>query len=158
MDATRVKEVYVRQLSGNSLELFFRHHLYTCQSKFGPNALQHQYFAPLFTARAPSDFASRSLLPIEKGLSHIARIREGRVLPRAAVLEYLQSVDHPNPKEAASQALKKDRGKDFTLLVLGPPIQLFPTPLSPHQLGVRGMLAQRTFTFEDLLLRSRVSG
>lgn len=68
MAQTQIKEVYIRQLSGPSLEMFFRHHIYACQSKFGKNALQHIYFAPLFTAKAPSDFASRSMLPIEKGL------------------------------------------------------------------------------------------
>ena len=55
------KEIYIRQLSGDSLELFFRYQIYKCQSKFAKSALQHLYFAPLFTARAPNDFAEPDL-------------------------------------------------------------------------------------------------
>ena len=51
-------EVYVRQLSGSSLQLFFRHHVYKCQARFSQYASRHRYFAPLFTSKAPRDMPS----------------------------------------------------------------------------------------------------
>jgi len=125
------KEIYIRQLSGDSLELFFRYRIYKCQSKFAKSALQHLYFSPLFTARAPKDFAERSMLPIEKGVSYFARINEGRVVKRNQVLEYLKSVGHHSPKAAASEILDQTSMKEFLVLVLGDIFQLFQTPIYP---------------------------
>jgi len=157
MAASQTKEVYIRQLSGDSLELFFRYHLYKCQTKFAKSALQHLYFAPLFTAKAPKDFARQSMLPIDKGLSYIARIQDGRVVRRNQVVEYLKSLDHSIAKKAAAEVLRETKSKEFLLLVLGEPFQLFQTPISTRKLGVKGMLAQKTMTFEELLCASRTS-
>jgi len=155
MAATQAKEVYIRQLSGDSLDLFFRHHLYKCQAKFARSALQHLYFAPLFTAKAPKDFAERSMLPIERGLTYIARIEQGRVLKRNEVVEYLKTIGHPKAKEAAKEACRQYKAKELLILKLGEPFQLFQSPISTRRLGVKGMLAQKTMTFEELLETSR---
>lgn len=149
------KEVYIRQLSGDSLELFFRYQIYKCQSKFAKSALQHLYFAPLFTARAPRDFAARSMLPIEKGLSYFARIERGRVVRRNQVLEYLKAAGHRDPRHAASEILRQTKMKEFLVLVLGEIYQLFQTPLSSRKLGVKGMLSQKTATFQELFAVAR---
>ncbi len=155
MAQSAMKEVYIRQLSGDSLELFFRYQVYKCQSKFAKSALQHLYFAPLFTARAPKDFAERSMLPIERGLSYVARIEQGRVVRRNQVLEYLKSSGHRSSKEAASEILRQTRSKEFLVLLLGEIFQLFQTPLSSRKLGVKGMLSQKTMTFGELFAAAR---
>lgn len=157
MVGSQAKEVYIRQLSGDSLMLFFKYHLYKCQAKFAKSALQHLYFAPLFTAKAPKDFASQSMLPIEKGLSYIARILEGQVVKRDQLAEYLKSTGHPNPKEAAEEVKRQTKRREMLVLVLGEPFQLFQTPISSRKLGVKGMLAQKTATLEELLIASRTS-
>lgn len=105
MVQAQIKEIYIRQLSGPSLELFFQHHIYKCQSRFAKNALQHLYFAPLFTAKAPRDFAERSMMPIEKGLCYIARIEHGRVVRRKDIRNYLKVGRHPDYGKAAQMAL-----------------------------------------------------
>lgn len=154
MTPSQVKEIYIRQLSGKSLELFFKYHLYKCQAKFAKTALQHIYFSPLFTAKAPKEFDNRSMLPIEKGLSYIARIKEGRIVKRNQVVEYLKSAGYPNPKSAGKEVLSQTKKKEFLLLVLGQPHQLFQTPLSSRKLDVKGMLSQKSMTLENLLLSS----
>lgn len=155
MAQAQTKEIYIRQLSGRSLELFFRHHIYKCQSKFAKNALQHIYFAPLFTAKAPSDFASRSILPIEKGLCYIARINQGKVLRRKELLQYLKKVRHPDYKKAAKMVLQQAKEKDLLVLLLGQIFRAFETPIAPGKLKVKGMLSQRTASFDELLAVSR---
>jgi PD-(D/E)XK nuclease superfamily len=155
MAPSEVKEIYIRQLSGDSLELFFKHHIYKCQPNFAKNALQHIYFAPLFTAKAPADFASRSMLPIEKGLSYIARIITGRVVKRNQVCDFLLAEGHPNPKEASKEVLKQTPRKEFLVLMLGQPYQLFHTPLSSKKLGVKGLVSQKSASLDELLSASR---
>jgi hypothetical protein len=155
MAGDQTKEIYIRQLSGRSLELFFRYHIYKCQSKFAKNALQHIYFAPLFTAKAPRDFASRSILPIEKGLCYIARIIQGKVLRKNELLQYLKKVRHPDYKKAAKAVLQQHKEKEILLLLLGPIYRSFETPIPPAKLKVKGMLSQKTVTFDELLAASR---
>lgn len=155
MAPSKVKEIYIRQLSGDSLELFFKYHIYKCQHNFAKNALQHIYFAPLFTAKAPADFASRSMLPIEKGLSYIARILTGRVVKRNQVFDFLKASKHPNPRDATKEMLKQTKSKEFLILLLGQPHQLFHTPLSSKKLGVRGMVSQKSASLDELLVASR---
>lgn len=155
MAQSMFKEVYVRQLSGDSLELFFKYQIYKCQTKFAKTALQHLYFAPLFTARAPRDFAARSMLPIERGLSYFARIQDGRVLRRTQVLEYLKENGHKSPKKATAEILRQTKRKESLVLILGEIFQLFHTPISSRKLGVRGMLSQKTTTFEELFGAAR---
>lgn len=155
MAQSQTKEIYIRQLSGPSLELFFRHHIYKCQSKFAKTALQHLYFAPLFTAKAPRDFAARSMLPIEKGLCYMARIGQGRVVRRHEVAQYLKKAGHPDYKEAAKSVLKQTKEKDSLILMLGSIFRAFETPIPPSKLGVKGMLAQKTVSFEELFAASR---
>lgn len=149
------KEVYIRQLSGPSLELFFRFHIYTCQAKFAKNALQHSYFSPLFTSKAPKDFSSRSMIPIEKGLCYVSRIEQGRVVRRNEVAQYLKQAGHSDYKEAAKAVLKQSREKEPVVLILSKIYRAFETPISPSKLGVKGMLGQRTMSFEDLFAASR---
>lgn len=155
MTQAQIKEIYIRQLSGSSLELFFRYHIYKCQSNFSKNALQHIYFAPLFTAKAPSDFALRSMLPIEKGLCYITRIEHGRVVRRKELLHYLKQMRHPDHKQAAKAALMNTKDKEFLVLLLGPIFRAFETPIIPSKFKVKGMVSQKTASFEELFAASR---
>lgn len=155
MAQSQSKEVYIRQLSGPSLELFFRHHLYKCQGKFAKNALQHSYFAPLFTSKAPRDFSGSSMIPIEKGLCYISRITQGKVVRRSEVLQYLKKVGHPEYKAAAKMVLKQSSEKEVLVLILGSIFRAFETPIPPSKLDVKGMLSQKTATFEELFSASR---
>jgi hypothetical protein len=109
----------------------------------------------LFTAKAPKDFAASSMLPIDKGLSYIARIEKGAVLRRNEVANYLKRVKHPDYKKAAKEVLHQTKQKDTLVLLLGDIFQLFQTPIPPRKLQVKGMLSQRTATFEELLAASR---
>ena len=155
MAQSQIKEIYIRQLSGPSLELFFRFHLYKCQSKFAKTALQHLYFAPLFTSKAPKDFAARSMIPIEKGLCYIARIEQGRVVRRSDVAQYLKKSGHPEYKEAAKAVLGQTSDKEPLILILGSIFRAFETPIPPSKLHVKGMLSQKTASFEELFAVSR---
>lgn len=150
MDSLPAREVYVRQLSGPSLDLFFRHHIYKCQARFGPNASQHRYFAPLFTARAPRDMARFSSVPIKTGLSWVAAIRASATLPKAEVKSFLRHHGVPDPSGAAKMINERVRDREVFVMALDGPFNLFTVPLSNQVLRVKGMLGQRSLTFAKL--------
>lgn len=150
MDLTQGREVYVRQLRGSSLDLFFRHRIYTCQVRFGPYASQHGYFAPLFTSRAPQDMAKFSSVPIKAGLSWVAPILAAATLRYADLGHFLKQHGVPEPKRAEELIRKGSRGGQVFLLALGKPFNLFTVPLSSKALGVKGMLGQRSLRFSEL--------
>lgn len=150
MDLTPGREVYVRQLRGSSLDLFFRHRVYRCQVRFGPYASQHRYFAPLFTSRAPQDMEKSSSVPIKAGLSWVAPIRAAATLRYPDLGRFLKQHGVPDAKGAAELVRKGHRGREVFVLVLGKPFNLFTVPLSSKALGVKGALGQRSLTFAKL--------
>lgn len=151
MNSDERKEVYTRDLSGESMVLFFRHHIYISDPKFFGSAKGNLYFAPYFTWKARQD-ADKYMLDIAEGISYIAPILDTRVLRRNEVKEYLISQDHPNPKEAAKMVLQQTKRGEIMILRLGKPVKLFLTPITKRKLGAgTGMMPSRSFTFAKLL-------
>lgn len=160
MDRIAPKEVYVRQLRGSSLDLFFRHGIYKCQARFGPYASQHRYFAPLFTAAAPAEMREYSSVPIKAGLSWVALIRAGETVRYRDLSEFLRKHDVADGKRAEQlirqRSRKRTRPKELSrkdevfVLVLDRPFNLFTVPLSSKTLRVKGQLGQRSLTFAEL--------
>lgn len=144
------KEIYVRDMSGESIELFFKYHIYKCQKQFYNSAQGNLYFAPYFTGRAPKDFAEHSLVRIEKGISWAARAKDVQVVKRTEVKDYLKSKDHPKWRETASEILKQTKDAEILLMPLEAPFQLFLAPVSKKQLNVHGAMGSRSFTFDTL--------
>lgn len=154
MDNRPSREIYVRQLSGGSLELFFRHHVYKCQAKFGPGASQHRYFAPLFTAKAPGDMARVSPVPIKAGLSWIAEVKASQTLRRKDLALFFAEHEMPDPEAAAAMVRKQTKDQRIFVMALTQPFSLFTVPLSSKALGLRGMLGPRSLTFGELFERT----
>lgn len=107
------------------------------------------YFAPYFTGRAPQDFAERSMIKIEKGISWIAPILDIQILKRNEIANYLRTKGHPKYKEAAKEIFKESSSKELMILLLNDPLLAFLTPISKKKLGLYGPMGSQCFTFQD---------
>jgi len=149
------KEIYVRDMSGSSLQLFFRHHIYKCQPQFVKSAQGTLYFAPHFTGKAPRFMEERSLLSFSPGISYIARIKDRRVVRRTELAAYLRASHWPNFREAAQEILRHHQKRDVLVLLLDNPQLLFLTPVSKKKLGVHGHFSSQRYTLQRLLEAAR---
>lgn len=150
MSNQKRKEVYVRDLSGHSIELFFKYKIYKSQPAFYNSAQGNLYFAPYFTRKAPEDFAKRSMIKIEKGISWMAPISDIQLLKRNEIIDYLKSKDHPKFKEATKEIFRETSLKELLILLLDEPFLGFLTPISKTKLGIHGAMGSRIFTFKEL--------
>jgi len=151
MSSEERKEVYCRDLSGESMVLFFKHHLYKSNPKFFKSAKGNLYFAPYFTWNATQD-AYEYMLDIGEGISYVAPILDIRVLKRNEIKDYLISEKHENAKQAAKMILGQTRLGEIMVVRLGRPSRLFLTPINKKKLKAgTGAMPSRSFTFTNLL-------
>ncbi|MEK7288334.1 MAG: PD-(D/E)XK nuclease family protein, partial [Elusimicrobiota bacterium] len=144
-------EIYLRDLSGRSVELFFKHHIYKCQPMFLNSARRATYFAPIFTSKAPKDIEEKSLISIGLGVSFIARIQDCRLVERKQIEDHLKSYGRDNVSNVAQEIRSQSKLKQVLILLLGKPQQLFMTPVTKKQLGIHGMTGSITKSLDWLL-------
>ena len=144
------KEVYVRDLSGDSMELFFKYKIYKSDVKFYNSAQGNLYFAPYFTSSAPKDFAERSMIKIERGISWLAPILDIHNVKRNEIKEYLKFKKHPDYLGATKEIFNETKSKEMLIFLLGEPFLAFLTPVSKNKLGIKGSMGSRIFTFKEL--------
>src|SRR6185436_17422521 len=78
-------DVYLRDVGDDwSVKLFFRHHIYKCQSKYYASARSNLYFAPYFTRQTTEAemLTGENLVPLREGISYVARIKDRQVMPK----------------------------------------------------------------------------
>ena len=144
-------DIYLWDLSGRSVELFFKHHIYKCQPMFLNSARRATYFAPIFTSKAPKDIEEKSLISIGLGVSFIARIQDCRLVERKQIEDHLKSYGRDNVSNVAQEIRSQSKLKQVLILLLGKPQQLFMTPVTKKQLGIHGMTGSITKSLDWLL-------
>ena len=154
-------EIYLRDISDvPSVELYFRHQIYKCQSKFYNSARKNLYFAPYFTQKTASEVSGVNLVPVGEGISFISRVESVHVVDKADVLPFLKERKHPTAKEAADTIRKSAMEKDVLVMLLGKPRLLFVSPVTKQKLqrlggfGI-GAMGSRSCTLDDLLKASQ---
>lgn len=146
------REIYVRDMSGDSISLLFQHKIYKCQPKFYSSAVGNRYFAPYFTTKAPGDFSQVSMIRIEKGISWIFPIKKIELVKNSEVIPLLRKDGRSNPKEIAKKILRGHSRlhKEVLIFFLEDPFMAFMTPISKTKLGLTGAMGSRNFTFRTL--------
>jgi hypothetical protein len=154
-------EIYLRDIGDvPSVELYFRHQIYKCQSKFYNSARRNLYFAPYFTQKTASKVSGVNLVPVGEGISFISRIESVHVVDKRDILPFLKERKHPTAKEAADTIRRSAREKEVLVMMLGKPRLLFISPITKHKLnklggfGV-GAMGSRSCTLDDLLKASQ---
>ena len=161
MTTEPLPEIYLRDVSDiNSVQLYFRHHIYKCQTKFYNSARRNLYFAPYFTHRMAEKISADNLVPVGEGISFVSRVEKVQVIETREVQAYLKSDGHPKPKEAAEIIRKNHREREVLLMTLGEPRLMFVSPVTKAKLrniipfGV-GAMGSRSCTFDNLLAASQ---
>ena len=154
-------EIYLRDVSDtDSVQLYFRHHLYKCQSKFYNSARRNLYFAPYFTRQMADAISEDNLVPIGEGISFVSRVRKVQVIETRDALAYLKADGHPNPAEAAAIIRQSHRAPQVLLMTLGEPRLMFVSPVTKAKLSRviafgQGAMGSRSCAFDDLLAASQ---
>jgi hypothetical protein len=154
-------EIYLRDVSDtSSVQLYFRHHLYKCQSKFYNSARSNLYFAPYFTRQMASAISQDNLVPIGEGISFVSRVQKVQVIETRDVLAFLEASKHPKPKDAAEVIRQNHRAREVLLMTLGEPRLMFVSPVTKAKLKQvipfgTGAMGSRSCTFDDLLAASQ---
>jgi len=149
MTRTNNREIYARELSGDSIALFFKYHIYKSQPQYFRSAEGNKYFAPYFTRNAPEYFTRESLIHVEPGISWMAPIKNMDVVKKPKFHSYLKFHNHPDPTGAVREIQNETSAKELLLLTLGEPFLAFLTPISKNKLNIKGQMGSRNFTFED---------
>jgi hypothetical protein len=143
-----------------SVQLYFRHNVYKCQSKFYKSAQRNLYFAPYFTRKMADAISQDNLVPVGEGISFVSRIGKVQVIDTQDVLAYFKASKHPKPKEAAELIRKSHRAKEVLLMTLGEPRLMFVSPVTKAKLTRvipfgTGAMGSRSCSFDDLLAASQ---
>ncbi len=162
MTAEAQPEIYLRDVSSfDSVQLYFRHHLYKCQSNFYNSARRNLYFAPYFTRHMADKISEGNLVPVGEGISFVSRVKSVQVIDTRDVLEFLKDLQHPNAVEAAKIVRKNHDGKEVLMMMLGEPRLMFISPVTKAKLTAKsfpfgqGTMGSRSCTFDDLLAASQ---
>jgi hypothetical protein len=142
------------------VQLYFRHHLYKCQSKFYNSAHRNLYFAPYFTRQMADAISQDNLVPIGEGISFVSRVENVQVIETRDVLAYLKAKKHPNPQHATEIIRQSHRARDVLLMTIGEPRLMFVSPVTKNKLSRvipfgKGAMGSRSCTFDDLLAASQ---
>ena len=154
-------EIYLRDVSSSwSVQLYFRHHLYKCQSHFFNSARYNRYFAPYFTHQMADEISEDNLVPLGEGISFVSRVELVQVIDKCDVLDFLKDLGHPSAKEAANLIRKNHPDKQVLIMTLGEPRLMFISPVTKAKLSKqlpfgRGAMGSRSCTFDDLLAASQ---
>lgn len=154
-------EIYLRDVSDiHSVQLYFRHNIYKCQTKYFNSAQRNLYFAPYFTRQMADAISEDNLVPIGEGLSFVSRVQKVLVLETKDVLAFLKANKHPSPKEAAEIIRRSHRAREVLLMTLGEPRLMFVSPVTKAKLSKvipfgKGAMGSRSCTFDDLLAASQ---
>lgn len=154
-------EIYLRDVSDiHSVRLYFRHHIYKCQTKYYNSAQRNLYFAPYFTRQMANAISEDNLVPIGEGISFVSRVQKVLVLETKDVLAFLKAEKHPDPKGAAEIIRRSHRAREVLLLTLGEPRLMFVSPVTKGKLSRvipfgKGAMGSRSCTFDDLLAASQ---
>lgn len=154
-------EIYLRDMSSiSSVQLFFRHRIYKCQSKYYNSARRNLYFAPYFTKQMANKISEQNLVPVGEGISFVSRVEAVQVVDTCDVLNFLKDHDHGSAKEAARIIRKIHRSKDVLIMLLGEPRLLLPSPVTKAKLSEimpfgTGAMGSRSCSFDSLLAASQ---
>lgn len=113
-------EIYLLDVSSSwSVQLYFRHNLYKCQSNFYNSARRNLYFAPYFTRQMADQIHEDDLVPIGEGLSFVSRVKLVQVIDTRDMLDFLKDHYHPSAPEAAKLICSNHSKKDVLIMMLG---------------------------------------
>lgn len=154
-----LKDIYLRDLSGDSVEWYFNKQVFFTQAKFYDGAKSSRFFAPYLTASNRKGERHSVFKSMGVGLSYISKI-EDRAIGTPKELRSMMLAKKWTKKEI-DEVFKIQKWKDntrakFAVLFLGEPMRLFQRPVTKVDLWgvVTGAMPSISIDFGDLIAAS----
>lgn len=151
-----LKDVYLRDLSGDSVEWYFNRCVFFTQAKFYDGSKNARYFAPYLTASNKKGDRSSVFRSLGVGISFVSKI-EDRYLGTPKELRTMMLAKKWSKKEIdevfAIQKWKDNTRTKFAVFFLDNPMRLFQRPVTKVDLWgvVTGAMPSLSVDFGDLV-------
>jgi hypothetical protein len=156
MARTTTKDVYVRDLSGTSVQLYFEHGLYRCQATYFNSASKCRYFAPYLT-KSNERGDKKSLYHIlGVGISFFSKIRQATLVKVKDVPSELRKQGYSAKEVRAIMKIfdvSEKQNQEISLLFLEPHIRITHKPVTKKDLWGHsgGAMPSMGIDFGDLM-------
>ena len=151
-----LKDVYLRDLSGDSVEWYFNQRIYTGQAKFFDGARNARYFAPYLTGSNNKESGLSVFRALGIGISFVSKIESSALISPKELYSVLIKRKWTRREIQEFYAGNKWRvgsNKDQAVLFLEKPMRLFQRPVTKYDLwGIAGgAMPSMTVDFGDLV-------
>lgn len=153
------EDVYTRDLSGDTVEMYFNQRIYHCQTRFYEKAKNARYFAPYLTgsnARGESQSVFKSL---GVGISFVSKINSTMLVAERELSSVLVGLKYSRVdiKQIFEKfGWKANSNREHAVLFLGEPLRLFQRPVTKQDLWGKatGAMPAMSIDFGDLIAAS----
>lgn len=132
------KDIYVRDLSGGSVENYFNLNFYQCQPQFFKAVEKCRYFATYLTKANQSGDRESIFKVLGSGISYFSKIRSVELLEMRHIASFLRDNGYSrNQVEKLflnSTSLKKTGRQEKTVVLMENPIRLVQKPVTKEDL------------------------
>lgn len=159
MIKSNLKDIYLRDLSGDSVEWYFNKNIFFTQAKFYDSARSVRYFAPYLTGSNHTKERLSVFRTLGIGISFVSKIEDTELLKPAQIVARLKQLKWTNEEIDAlfvSQKWKMNTATEYAVFFLGSPMRLFQRPVTKYDLwGVKGgAMPSFAIDFGDLIAAS----
>ena len=132
-----LKDVYVRDLSGDSVETYFSYNFYQCQPQYFKAVSKCRYFAPYLTKSNQSGERESIFKILGNGISYFSKIESVRLIEYRDLPQVLK--DHGYTSSEVLRIFetigrKPSSRAEVTAVLLGKPMRLTQKPITKHDL------------------------
>lgn len=153
-----LEDVYTRDLSGTSVDMYFTQHIYKCQAKYYEKAKNSRYFAPYFTG-ANGKNASTLVKSLGIGISFVSKINSSALASEKEIYGALKTLNYSNRDISLifdAFKWKPNSSREHTILFLDEPLRLFQRPVTKYDFWEipGGAMPSMSIDFGDLIAAS----
>lgn len=150
------KDIYIRDLSGTSVDVYFSQNFYQCQSKFFDSISKCRYFAPYLSKSNQRGERESIYKVLGIGISYFSKIKSVNLLKGSEITAFLKLNDytkqHIDKIFDNSEDLRKSGKQQRTIILLEDPIRLVQKPITKKELlGINSGAIIYAADFGDLM-------
>jgi hypothetical protein len=155
----KIEDVYLRDLSGDSVQMYFTQSIYKCQPKYFDKAKNARFFAPYLTASNGKEHGHSVFSSLGIGISFVSRIKECLLIAPKDLISVLDKKGYSKKdiKEIYENFKWKSNSKqEQVVFLLDVPMRLFQRPVTKKDIwaGATGAMPAMIIDFGDLIAAS----
>ncbi len=159
MHKGKIEDVYLRDLSGDSVEMYFNQRIYKCQPQYYDKGKNARFFAPYLTKSNSKSSGLSVFRSLGFGISFVSRIKDCLlILPKDLVSVLDKNGYSKNDIKEIFEKFnwKMNSRREEMVLLLDPPLRLFQRPVTKPDIwgGATGAMPAFCIDFGDLIAAS----